>query len=42
MKKDEPLISVEAMKMEFLVKAMRDVIVKEIRANEGKFVQMGD
>lgn len=41
-KKDEPLISVEAMKMEFLVKATREVKIKEVRANEGKFVQMGD
>jgi biotin carboxyl carrier protein len=37
-KKNDPLISVEAMKMEFLVKATHDVKIKEIRANEGKFV----
>lgn len=31
-KKDEPLVSVESMKMEFLIKANHDVKVKEIRA----------
>ncbi len=41
-KKDEPLISVESMKMEFLIKATRDVKVKEIRSSAGKFVQMGE
>ena len=30
------------MKMEFLVKAPHDVKISEVRAQEGKFVQMGD
>jgi len=38
----EPLISVESMKMEFMVKATHDVTIKEIRVNEGEFVQMGE
>jgi biotin carboxyl carrier protein len=29
------------MKMEFMVKATHDVTIKEIRVNEGEFVQMG-
>lgn len=41
-KKNEPVISVESMKMEFLIRATHDVKVKEIRATEGKFVQMGE
>ncbi|CDW87420.1 3-methylcrotonyl-carboxylase subunit alpha [Stylonychia lemnae] len=41
-KKNEPLISVESMKMEFLIKATHDVKVKEIRTQEAKFVQMGE
>ncbi len=32
MKKGDPLVSVEAMKMEFLVKATHDVKIKEVRA----------
>ena len=31
-KKGDPLVSVEAMKMEFLVKATHDVKIKEVRA----------
>jgi biotin carboxyl carrier protein len=38
----EPLISLESMKMEFMVKATHDVTIKEIRVNEGEFVQMGE
>lgn len=38
----EPLISVESMKMEFMVRATHDVTIKEIRVNDGQFVQMGD
>ena len=30
-KADEPLISVESMKMEFLIRATHDVTIKEIR-----------
>lgn len=41
-KANEPLISVESMKMEFLIRATHDVKVKEIRVGEGKFVQMGE
>lgn len=40
-KKNDPLISVESMKMEFLIRATHDVVVKEIRAQEAQFVQMG-
>jgi biotin carboxyl carrier protein len=40
-KKGEAVISVESMKMEFLIRATHDVKVKEIRATEGKFVEMG-
>jgi biotin carboxyl carrier protein len=38
----EPLISVESMKMEFLIRATHDVRVKEVRVAESKFVQMGE
>lgn len=41
-KANESLISVESMKMEFLIKANHDVKIKEIRTSEGKFVQMGE
>lgn len=41
-KANEPLISVESMKMEFLIRATHDVKIKEIRVGEGKFVQMGE
>ena len=38
----EPLISLESMKMEFMVRATHDVTIQEIRVNEGEFVQMGE
>lgn len=41
-KANEPLISVESMKMEFLIRATHDVKIKEVRVGEGKFVQMGE
>jgi 3-methylcrotonyl-CoA carboxylase alpha subunit len=41
-KKDEPLISVESMKMEFLIKATHDVKIKQIRYASGDFVQKGE
>lgn len=41
-KANEPLISVESMKMEFLIRATHDVTVKEIRVEDGQFVQMGE
>jgi len=41
-KENEPLISVESMKMEFLIRATHDVTIKEIRVDEGQFVQMGE
>jgi biotin carboxyl carrier protein len=41
-KAGEPLISVESMKMEFLIRATHDVKVKEIRVKEAQFVQMGE
>lgn len=41
-KANEPLISVESMKMEFLIRATHDVTVKEIRVDEKQFVQMGE
>lgn len=40
-KKDEPLISIESMKLEHLIVAQRDVKVKEVRAGEKAFVEMG-
>lgn len=33
-KANEPLISVESMKMEFLIRATHDVTIKEIRVND--------
>jgi biotin carboxyl carrier protein len=41
-KANDPLISVESMKMEFLIRATTDVKIKEVRVGEGKFVQMGE
>ena len=41
-KANEPLISVESMKMEFLIRATHDCTVKEIRVDEAQFVQMGE
>lgn len=40
-KANDPLISVESMKMEFLIRATHDVKVKEIRVKEAQFVEMG-
>ena len=41
-KANDPLISVESMKMEFLIRATHDAKVQEIRATEAKFVQIGE
>jgi biotin carboxyl carrier protein len=41
-KANDPIISVESMKMEFLIRATHDAKVQEIRASEGKFVQIGE
>ena len=41
-KEGQPLISVESMKMEFLIRATHDVQVKEVRVNEAQFVQIGE
>lgn len=41
-KEGDSLISVESMKMEYLIKATHDVKVKEIRVAEGQFVQIGE
>jgi len=38
-KANDPLISVESMKMEFLIRATHDVKVKEIRVKESQFVE---
>lgn len=38
-KANEPLISVESMKMEFLIRATHDVKIKEIRVKESQFVE---
>ena len=35
---NEPLISVESMKMEFLIRATHEVRIKEIRTEESRFV----
>lgn len=42
MKANDPLISVESMKMEFLIRATHDKKIKEIRVEEKQFVQMGE
>ena len=42
MKKDDPVVSVESMKMEFLIRATHDAKVDKIRAVAGKFVQIGE
>ena len=34
-KANEPLISVESMKMEFLIRATHDVTIKEIKVDDG-------
>ena len=36
------LISVESMKMEYLIRATHDVKIKEVRVAEGQFVQIGE
>ena len=36
------MISVESMKMEFIIRATHDVKIKEIRVEEAQFVQMGE
>lgn len=41
-KAGDAVVSVESMKMEFLIKATHDATVKEIRAEAGKFAQMGE
>ena len=41
-KENDPLISVESMKMEFLIRATHDVTVAEVRVDAGQFVQMGE
>ena len=41
-KAGESLISVESMKMEYLIRATHDVKVKEVRVAEGQFVQIGE
>jgi glutaconyl-CoA/methylmalonyl-CoA decarboxylase subunit gamma len=38
-KANDPLISVESMKMEFLIRATHDVKIKEIRVKEAQFVE---
>ena len=37
-KEGEALISVESMKMEYLIRATHDVKIKEVRVGEGQFV----
>jgi len=41
-KEGQPLISVESMKMEFLIRATPDVKIKEVRVKEAQFVQIGE
>lgn len=41
-KEGDPLISVESMKMEYLIRATHDATVKEIRVEESQFVQIGE
>lgn len=41
-KEGDPLISVESMKMEYLIRATHDATVKEIRVSESQFVQIGE
>lgn len=41
-KANDPLISVESMKMEFLIRATHDCKVKDIRVKEAQFVQMNE
>lgn len=39
-KANEPLISIESMKMEYLIRATADVKIKTIHTEEAEFVQM--
>lgn len=39
-KEEDPVISVESMKMEFLIRATHDAIIKDVRTAEGNFVEM--
>ena len=39
--KGAPLFAVEAMKMEYVVRADRDVVVDEVRAKQGDRVNVG-
>lgn len=41
-KANDPLISVESMKMEFLIRATHDAKVATIRSEGGQFVQIGE
>lgn len=41
-KEGESLISVESMKMEYLIRATHDVKIQEVRVAEGQFVQIGE
>jgi 3-methylcrotonyl-CoA carboxylase alpha subunit len=38
-KKGENLVSLEAMKMEHLIKAAKDGVIKSVYAQEGKFME---
>lgn len=38
-KANEPLISIESMKMEYLIRAKTDVKIKSVHAGEAEFVQ---
>jgi biotin carboxyl carrier protein len=40
--KGEPLVVIEAMKMENIIKAREDVVIKTIKAIKGKSVEKGD
>ena len=41
-KEGDPLISVESMKMEYLIRATHDAQIKEIRVSDSQFVQIGE
>ena len=41
-KEGEALISVESMKMEFMIRATHDVTIAEVRVSDGQFVQMNE
>ena len=38
----DSLISVESMKMEYLIRATHNAKIKEVRVGEGQFVQIGE